>query len=193
MAESDFAEASTFISKLWECFWNRWVCWYTFFFKYLFFLDGRLLVISWFSCVTSDSGTCGIKERLCWIKVASMWDCAPSWWELGRRGNLETSDPYNRSDLAREIPQQWSWRTDQPLYLLRKERPEVFWKGNRKINTCYTMLNQATRVYRALAHRDIHFEGLLISNLYLDFPSRQLLTKQLLSLSQESFSRTQSI
>lgn len=113
-----------------------------------------------------------------------------SWWEFRRRGNLETSDPYNRSDLAREIPQQWSWRTEQPLYLLRKERPEVFWKGNRKINTCYTMLNQATRVYRVLAHRDIYFEGLLISNLYLDFPSRQLLTKQRLSPSQESFSQT---
>lgn len=58
---------------------------------------------------------------------------------------------------------------------------------------CYTMLNKAPRVYKASAHRDIHFEGLLNSNPYLDFPSSQLLTKQLLLLSQESSSCTYSV
>lgn len=114
-----------------------------------------------------------------------------SWWDfVMERGDLENLDVFNSSDLALEVPQEWSWGTDQPLYQQRKERPEVFWRGKRKINTCYTMLNKAPRVYKASAHRDIHFEGLLNSNPYLDFPSSQLLTKQLLFLSQESSSCT---
>lgn len=103
------------------------------------------------------------------------------------RGSLENSNTFNSSDLALEVLQE-SRVTDQLLYQQKKERPEIFWRGERKINTCYTTLNKATRVYRASAHRDIHFEGLLNSNPHLDFRAAySYLTKQQRSLSQESF------
>lgn len=45
--ESEFTQASTFISYLWKCFWNgEFTDIQDFFFKDLFFLEGRLLVIT---------------------------------------------------------------------------------------------------------------------------------------------------